>query len=85
MKRGAYWDAATQIDFVVALKSGFSYLGEVKWGAINRSAVADFLRKLSSLPKELSYKPVIVSMEPIAGSLRKETAADLLSVHDLVG
>jgi AAA+ ATPase superfamily predicted ATPase len=82
-KMGTYWDKHTQIDFTVALASGFTYLGEVKWGALDTKTTRGFVEKLQSLHIRGSYRPLLVSMEPLPPRLRAMTDVDCYDIRGL--
>lgn len=83
-KVGSYWDKHIQIDFVIALKSGLSYLGETKWNKLDKSTVLGFVQKLQSLQGNLSYQPVIISAEPVPASIKALPSCRTYSLKELV-
>jgi hypothetical protein len=84
-KTGTYWDKEIQVDFTVAMKSGFSYLGEAEWGRVDRRAAEGFRDKLAVFKDRLSYRPVVVSMEPLPAGAGGWKGVDAYSVSDLTG
>lgn len=81
---GAYWDKTMQIDFVCAMKSGFSYLGEVKWNKIGKETVNSFTEKLKPLAGQISYRQVMISMEPINKNIIKHSNIDIYYLEELL-
>ncbi len=64
-KVGQYWDKNIRIDFTIALKSGFSYLGETKWTSANKKIIDGFTHKLACFNRD---SPVGTGL-PSIGSL----------------
>jgi AAA+ ATPase superfamily predicted ATPase len=83
-KMGSYWDKDTQIDFTLALASGLSYLGEVKWGVLDISTARAFLKKVEAIKEKVSARPVLISAEPLPAALRKREEFQAYALGDLV-
>lgn len=82
-KMGTYWDKHIQIDFVIALKSGLSYLGETKWNTIDVAAVKTYLKKLRTLTPNTSYQAVLISAEEVTASTQKVPGCQVYSLRGL--
>ncbi len=83
-KLGSYWDKNIQVDFIIALKSGLSYLGEAKWGLIDAKTAQAYERKLAYFQKKVSYRPVLISAEAISPSIKKRIDYPAYSLQDMV-
>jgi AAA+ ATPase superfamily predicted ATPase len=83
-KLGCFWDKTIQLDFTIALKSGFSYLGEAKWGAITPASAREYSEKLKRFDGVLSYRPVMVSVDPVSREVKKSGSIDAYSLIDLL-
>ncbi len=81
---GTYWDKTIQIDFIVAVKSGFSYLGEVKWNKIEKNTITAFAEKLKPLKGKISFKPVIISIEKIPKNLKISDEIEIYSFEEIL-
>ncbi len=83
-KIGSYWDKTTQIDFVIALKSGLSYLGETKWGAVDRATVIAFQEKVRALHHKGAYETVVISADKVSPSAKKLPNCRIHSITDFL-
>ena len=82
-KLGTYWDKHIQVDFVVALKSGLSYLGETKWGKIDHKTVSSFVTKLDHFRGKTSYEAVMISADDVSSTAQKRPDCQVYSLKDL--
>ena len=72
------------MDFVVALKSGLSYLGETKWGGIDPKTVSSFVEKLTYFRGKTSYEAVMISADNVSTDVQKRFDCQVYSLKDLV-
>ena len=83
-KVGGYWDKNIQIDFTIALKSGFSYFGETKWTQVNKKTIDGFTRKLAYFDGQVDYGPVFICADTVGTDLKKNSSCQVYSLSDLL-
>jgi hypothetical protein len=80
----SYWDKSIQIDFTIALATGFTYLGEVKWAKPEIKTVHTFIDRTKELMKERAHRPVLISLEKVTSGIRKLEGIDAFGIAELL-